>query len=221
MDNNVVTLTVMMCALCFFSGGCKRSAEEPVNPAPVKESGETSPVTEAVKTAAVKTVFHTSMGDITCELYPDEAPLTVENFISLARGTKKWTDPATGKEVTRPLYDGTVFHRVIPEFMIQGGDPLGTGIGGPGYEFKDEISQKLRFDKAGILAMANAGPDTNGSQFFITVAPTPWLNGRHTIFGRVISGQDVADAISGVKRDGQDKPLKPVVLNSVEIIETK
>jgi len=212
---------ILLCGLCLFSGGCKRPAEQPANLPPAEEPLVQTSVAEKGKTASITAVFHTSMGKISCELYPGEAPLTVENFISLARGTKKWTDPATGKEVTRPLYDGTAFHRVIPEFMIQGGDPLGTGSGGPGYEFKDEISEKLKFDKPGILAMANAGPNTNGSQFFITLAPTPWLDGYHTIFGRVVSGQEVVDAISKVKRDSQDKPLKPVILDKVEIIEGK
>lgn len=221
MKKNTLSFTVLFCAGCLFLSGCRRDAEETANLSAVSESGEKMSVIEEEKPAALTAVFHTSMGKISCELYPQEAPLTVENFVSLARGTKKWIDPDTGKEVTRPLYDGTVFHRVIPEFMIQGGDPLGAGIGGPGYEFKDEISGKFKFDAPGILAMANAGPNTNGSQFFITVAPTPWLNGHHTIFGRVVSGLDVVEAISRVERDRQDKPLKQVFLKQVEILENK
>ncbi|MCX5748637.1 MAG: peptidylprolyl isomerase [Candidatus Saganbacteria bacterium] len=161
-------------------------------------------------------VFETSMGNITCELYPEQAPLTVKNFAGLAKGEIKWIDPKTKESTERPLYDGTIFHRVIPDFMIQGGDPLGLGIGGPGYRFEDEIDPTLNFDKAGMLAMANSGPNTNGSQFFITVAPTPWLTGLHTIFGKVIKGQDIADKISVVSAVS-DRPVKPVVLKKVTI----
>ncbi len=220
MNNNIASLAVLLCAACLALNGCRRSAEDPAVPPAVQEPEEETAATEDEIPQALTAVFHTSMGKITCELYPEEAPLTVDNFVFLARGSKKWTDPKTGEDVSCPLYDGTVFHRVIPDFMIQGGDPMGTGMGGPGYEFEDEISGKHRFDAPGILAMANAGPDTNGSQFFITVAPTPWLNGRHTIFGRVVSGQDIVEAISMVDRDSGDKPLKPVVLNKVEIIES-
>ena len=161
--------------------------------------------------------LQTSKGDITCVLFEKEAPKTVANFIGLARGTREWIDPRTGKTVKKPLYDGTIFHRVIPDFMVQGGDPLGTGTGGPGYQFEDEIAGGLAFDRPGRLAMANAGPGTNGSQFFITVAPTPWLNGRHTIFGQVVKGQEVVKAITLVKRDGNDKPLEPIILKKVII----
>lgn len=220
MNNNIVMVMVLLCGLSLIWSGCRRSGEQPAN-LPPAEPVEQSSVMEEAKTTSMTAVFHTSMGKITCELFPEEAPVTVENFISLARGTKEWTDPASGKKVTCPLYNDTLFHRVIPEFMIQGGDPLGKGVGGPGYEFKDEISGKLKFDRPGILAMANAGPNTNGSQFFITVAPTPWLDGHHTIFGRVISGQEVVDAISRVERDRQDSPLKRVLLNKVEILEKK
>ena len=148
-------------------------------------------------------IMSTSMGDIKIELYPDKAPETVKNFLSY---------------VNDKFYDGTIFHRVIPEFMIQGGDPAGSGTGGPGYQFEDETrNSPHRFDKKGKLAMANAGPNTNGSQFFITVAPTAWLTGKHTIFGEVIEGQEVVDKISGVARNRQDRPLKDVVLQSVTI----
>jgi peptidyl-prolyl cis-trans isomerase A (cyclophilin A) len=161
--------------------------------------------------------FDTSLGKIVCELYPKQAPITVDNFVGLAKGTKEWTDPATGEKVKKPLYNGTIFHRVIPNFMIQGGDPLGKGIGGPGYQFVDEFSDDLRFDKIGRLAMANAGPGTNGSQFFITVAQTPWLNSHHTIFGQVIKGQDVVNKIANAPRGPNDKPEKDIVLKSVVI----
>lgn len=163
-------------------------------------------------------VIQTSMGTIKVRLFKSKAPITVENFIGLATGKKEWTDPKTNKKVKgKSLYAGTVFHRVIPGFMIQGGDPLGQGIGGPGYQFQDEVSPLDSFANPGILAMANAGPNTNGSQFFITVAPTPHLNGRHTIFGEVISGLDVANKIAGVPRDGMDKPNKDVKVVSIKI----
>jgi peptidyl-prolyl cis-trans isomerase A (cyclophilin A) len=162
-------------------------------------------------------VFETNLGNITCVLYPKLAPKTVENFVALAKGTKEWIDPNSGRKEKKPLYDGTIFHRVIPNFMIQGGDPLGNGTGGPGYEFEDEIAKDIAFDQVGRLAMANAGPNTNGSQFFITVAKTPWLNGHHTIFGQVVAGQDVADRISKAKTGPNDKPVESIVLKKVVI----
>ncbi|MGI5865016.1 MAG: peptidylprolyl isomerase [Myxococcales bacterium] len=140
--------------------------------------------------------FKTSMGDIVVELFAKDAPKTVENFVGLATGEKEWTDPHTGEKTQRPLYNGTVFHRVIPDFMIQGGDPLGRGTGGPGYKFADEFQSGRTFDKPGLLAMANAGPNTNGSQFFITEIPTTWLNNKHTIFGEVIKGFDLVPKIA-------------------------
>jgi peptidyl-prolyl cis-trans isomerase A (cyclophilin A) len=141
----------------------------------------------------------------------------VRNFIELAEGTREWTNPATGQVSQARLYDGTIFHRVIPDFMIQGGDPLGTGTGGPGYKFADEFHPDLAFDRSHLLAMANAGPGTNGSQFFITTGPTPWLNGKHTIFGEVIEGGSVVDEISRVQTSRGDRPATDVVLESVEI----
>ena len=165
--------------------------------------------------------FDTSMGKIVCELYPNEAPQTVTNFTGLAKGGLKWTDPKNGEVVTRALYSGTIFHRVIPNFMIQGGDPKGNGTGGPGYQFQDEISPNLKFDKIGRLAMANAGPNTNGSQFFITVAKTPWLDGHHTIFGQVIKGQDVADKIANAGRGANDRPSTDIVLKQITISNKK
>ncbi len=162
----------------------------------------------------------TTKGTITCELWPDKSPVTVLNFVQLAEGKKAWTDPVTKQETTRPLYDGTTFHRVIPNFMIQGGDPLGNGLGGPGYEFADEANG-LAFKEPGLLAMANAGPNTNGSQFFITDRSTPHqLDGKHTIFGKC-DHPDVVQAIAESERDENDKPLKPVVLQSVRISRAK
>lgn len=161
--------------------------------------------------------LHTNHGDIKVELFDNQAPKTVKNFVGLATGEIEWTNPATGQKTTDPLYDGVIFHRVIPQFMIQGGDPLGRGTGGPGYKFADEVTSELTFDKPFLLAMANAGPNTNGSQFFITTAPTPWLNMKHTIFGKVVEGQDVVTAIEGVATGPQDKPLEDVVINSVDI----
>jgi peptidyl-prolyl cis-trans isomerase A (cyclophilin A) len=163
--------------------------------------------------------FKTNQGDIVVRLFSKDAPKTVENFVGLASGEKEWIHPATREKSKKPLYNGVVFHRVIPGFMIQGGDPLGQGIGGPGYKFEDEFQSGRRFDKAGMLAMANSGPNTNGSQFFITVAPTPHLNNRHTIFGEVIQGYEVAEKISQVPRDGRDKPNEPVVIKSVQIAD--
>ena len=163
-------------------------------------------------------VFNTSEGQIVCRLFPTEAPKTVANFIELAEGAREWTHPVSKKKGSDKLYDGTIFHRVIPDFMIQGGDPAGTGMGGPGYRFEDETKgSPHKFNVAGKLAMANAGPNTNGSQFFITVAATDWLTGKHTIFGEVAEGQDVVEKISRVARNTQDKPHKPVVIESLVI----
>jgi peptidyl-prolyl cis-trans isomerase A (cyclophilin A) len=161
--------------------------------------------------------FDTSMGTIICQLFPQSAPHTVENFVGLAEGTKDFQDPQSGKMVKRPFYDGLVFHRVIKNFMIQGGDPLGNGTGGPGYQFDDEIDASRDFSHKGVLALANAGPNTGGSQFFITVAPAPWLNGNYSIFGQVVSGQSVADKISEVATDRRDRPQTPVVIQHVKI----
>jgi peptidyl-prolyl cis-trans isomerase A (cyclophilin A) len=168
----------------------------------------------------VSTTFatlETTKGAIRVRLFPDTAPKTVENFVGLATGSKPWRDPGSGAEQQRPLYDGTLFHRVIPDFMIQGGDPLGTGTGGPGYQFEDEVAGSRRFDRPGYLAMANAGPNTNGSQFFITQVPTPWLDGKHTIFGEVVEGMEVVDAIAASDRDARDRPLEALRLDRVVI----
>ncbi len=174
--------------------------------------------------------LHTNHGDIVINLFGDHAPKTVKNFVGLADGTQEWTDPATGKPGEGPLYKDVIFHRIIPNFMIQGGDPLGQGVGGPGYNFDDEINMELNFNSPYILAMANAGlrrnaitgkaEGTNGSQFFITTDPTPWLQGKHTIFGEVAddASKAVVDAISAVPTAAGDRPIEPVVLQSIDIV---
>ena len=161
--------------------------------------------------------FDTTMGKFTVELFEDKTPKTVANFTGLAEGTKEWKHPKTGEKSTKPYYDGIVFHRVINGFMIQGGDPLGQGFGGPGYNFEDEFHPDLRHDRAGILSMANAGPNTNGSQFFITLAPTPHLDRRHSVFGAVTDGLDVIKAIGNLPVDKNDRPTVPVVINKLTI----
>ena len=188
-----------------FFAGCAGAVQTPV----IKPAGDanTKPVVLESKgkdERVVKIKIQTSLGDISAELYPKEAPATVENFVTLAK---------------KGFYDGLVFHRVIPDFMIQTGDPTGTGMGGPGYTFKDEFSPNLKHDKSGMISMANSGPGTNGSQFFITEAPTPWLDGRHSIFGSVTEGLDVVSKIARVPRDSRDKPLKPVKMVKVTVIE--
>jgi peptidyl-prolyl cis-trans isomerase A (cyclophilin A) len=161
--------------------------------------------------------FETTEGSFTVRLFEKEAPQTVANFVGLAEGTKEWRDPSTGQKKTGPYYDGIIFHRVISGFMIQGGDRLGTGTGGPGYNFGDEFHPTLRHSRAGILSMANAGPNTNGSQFFITLGPTPHLDNRHSVFGEVVEGMDVVKKIGSVPTGSQDRPVKPVVMNRVTI----
>lgn len=182
------------------------------------DSPSTDELLQLDEAEQIQATIKTSLGDIVIALRPDVAPKTVANFVGLAEGSKPWQDPVTGEWMEdQPLYNGVIFHRVIKEFMIQGGDPMGSGMGGPGYKFEDEIDPSLTFDKAGLLAMANAGPNTNGSQFFITHAATPWLNGNHTIFGTVVSGMDVVDAIANVETDSRDKPVEDVVIESIEI----
>ena len=166
---------------------------------------------------AVYAQFETSEGNFTIRLFDKEAPNTVANFVGLAEGTKEWTDPRTNQKVTQPYYDGIIFHRVIDGFMIQGGDPLGQGIGGPGYKFADEFHPSLRHSKPGILSMANAGPNTNGGQFFITLGPTPHLDNKHSVFGEVEEGLDVVRKIGGIATGPRDRPLKDVVIKSVKI----
>jgi len=168
--------------------------------------------------AGTYATFDTTEGTIVCRLFEREAPITVKNFTDLAEGKREWTHPVTRAKSKARLYDGSIFHRVIPDFMIQGGDPAGTGYGGPGYQFQDETAgSPHKFDKPGKLAMANAGPNTNGSQFFITVAATTWLTGKHTIFGEVVEGMDVVNKISRVKTAAGDKPVKEVRINAVTI----
>lgn len=168
---------------------------------------------------ATTATLHTNYGDIKVNLFADQAPKTVRNFTGLAEGTQEWTDPKVRAKSNAPLYNGTIFHRVISGFMIQGGDPLGTGTGGPGYRFDDEFHPELTFDRPYLLAMANAGPNTNGSQFFITVAPTTWLNFKHSIFGEVADqpSRDVVDKIAAVETGSQDRPKQDVVIESITI----
>jgi peptidyl-prolyl cis-trans isomerase A (cyclophilin A) len=177
-------------------------------------------MTEQARTAnELYATFDTTEGKIVVRLFPKDAPKTVENFVGLATGEKEWTHPATNeKQKNVPLYDGTIFHRCIKEFMVQGGDPLGRGTGGPGYRFEDEFQSGRRFDKPGLLAMANAGPNTNGSQFFITVVPTPWLSNKHTIFGEVIRGQEHVERIANILPKGaNDRPKTDVKINKLTI----
>jgi peptidyl-prolyl cis-trans isomerase A (cyclophilin A) len=188
-------------------------------PKSTASSGATKAAPQAAPAKTAPTaVFHTTAGDLTCELFPSNAPKTVKNFIGLAKGTKEWTDPQSGQKVTRLLYDGTIFHRVIPNFMIQGGDPLGQGTGGPGYSFEDEFDSSLTFDRPGRLAMANSGPNTNGSQFFITEVPTPHLNGRHTIFGQCDDASvELVKKIARMPTGRGDRPVDPVKIKHIQI----
>jgi peptidyl-prolyl cis-trans isomerase A (cyclophilin A) len=167
--------------------------------------------------AGIYAVIDTSVGRIICKMFPDKAPIGVENFVGLAEGTKEFIDPKTHQKTKRRFYDGLIFHRIIPDFMIQGGDPLGTGSGGPGYMFKNEISRDLKFDRPGRLAYANAGADTNGSQFFITHKATPWLDGGYTIFGQTINGQEIVNAMGSVKRAGE-RPIEPIYIKKITIV---
>src|SRR5215467_13916157 len=192
------------------------SANEGQAASPTGSDQGTSPV-ELPTEPGQYAIIYTSSGTIVCRLFDKSAPKTVANFVGLATGTKAWTDPETGKAKHTPIYPGTTFHRVIPGFMIQGGDPLGDGRGTPGYQIDDEIDPNLGFDKPGIVAMANSGPNTNGSQFFITVAPAAHLDGRYSIFGEVVSGQSVVDSISQVPRDDEDKPLTAVTILRIAI----
>jgi peptidyl-prolyl cis-trans isomerase A (cyclophilin A) len=169
---------------------------------------------------ALHAQFETTLGNFTVELFEAQAPKTVANFAGLAEGTKEWIHPGTKEKCQKPFYDGIIFHRVIRGFVIQGGDPLGQGYGGPGYQFEDEFHPDLRHDRAGILSMANAGPHTNGSQFFITLGPTPHLDRRHAIFGAVTEGMDVIEKIGAVATGANDRPKTPVVMNSVKIVRS-
>lgn len=164
--------------------------------------------------------FSTSEGDFKVRLFDDKAPQTVANFAGLAEGTKEWTDPKARQKVTRPFYDGLAFHRVIDGFMLQGGCPLGNGMGGPGYQFADEFGPGLKHDRPGMLSMANSGPHSNGSQFFVTLAPTPWLDNKHAIFGEVVGGMDVVQKIGKTRTGPNDRPAKDILINSVKIERT-
>ena len=173
---------------------------------------------EKKETKTMMAIFETNKGTFKVKLFADKAPKTVENFVGLAEGTKEWTDPKIGSKVKKPFYDGLKFHRVIPNFMIQGGDPLGTGTGGPGFRFEDEFPAGApRHDKPGILSMANAGPNTNGSQFFVTVAATPWLDGKHTVFGEVTEGMDLVMEISKARTGPMDRPVEDIVIKNLKI----
>ena len=200
----IVTIVLLITLALSFSIGCTVSSQD-------QGAGQ--------KTPGLYAEFDTTMGKFVCRLFPDEAPKTVANFVGLAEGTKEFADPASGNKLKKAFYDGLIFHRVIPNFMIQGGDPTGTGRGGPGYKFEDEFNAKLKFDKPGKLAMANSGPNTNGSQFFITTAATPWLDGRHSIFGQVVEGQEIVNKISMTERNAQDRPLKDVSIKKIVIIK--
>ena len=181
-----------------------------------KKSVEPPHVAKFAKGEMVSATFETSLGNFVCHLFADECPLTVGNFVALATGEAPWIDPS-GAQVNKPFYDGTVFHRVIKSFMIQGGCPLGQGTGGPGYKFGDEFVATLKHNKPGILSMANAGPGTNGSQFFITEVPTPWLDGKHTVFGEVTEGMDIVLKIAHAPTGAQDRPRDNIVLQRVSI----
>ena len=216
--------------LFFLGRGAKANENEPVDKMANKTQGikvkQISPLRLGIKKdknlvkkgKPMFALFETSMGKFKVKFFTDQAPKTVENFVGLAEGTKEWIDPKTGQKQKKPFYDGLTFHRVIDGFMIQGGCPLGTGTGGPGYRFEDEFHPDLKHNKPGILSMANAGPNTNGSQFFITVAPTPHLDQRHSIFGEVVEGMDVVTAISRTPTDPRDKPINPVTIKKVSII---
>jgi peptidyl-prolyl cis-trans isomerase A (cyclophilin A) len=206
---------------CFTCGATVLVAQAAPTPAAPEVPDAPQATTEVLTVPnGPSVVLDTSMGRITCQFYQKQAPKAVANFIGLAEGTKDWTDPATNKvQHHKPLYDGTVFHRVIPEFMIQGGDPLGSGFGGPGFKFDDEFDPNLNFDRPGRLAMANSGPNTNGSQFFITEQAYPSLNQGYTLFGQCDDASvEVVKAIARVPRDASDKPLTPVVLKKVTIV---
>lgn len=198
----------------------KKQPEQGAKPIPDEPESAELPI-ELNQPAGLYAVFETTMGRMVCKLFPENSPLTVQNFIELAEGKKKWHNAVEREWEERRYYDGLGFHRVIPDFMIQGGDYMGTGAGSVGYKFQDEFSPDLVFDKPGKLAMANAGPNTNGAQFFITVAPAPWLNQKHTIFGEVVEGQEIAKEISETPRDVRDRPLKPVIMRRVVIVDTR
>lgn len=207
------TLTFSACNSCQKNGSV--ASDSNVS----KEKGKLMKELNLKENDKLYAIFKTSKGDLAVELHWEEAPKTVSNFVGLAKGTKEWKHPKTGEKATKPLYNGTIFHRVIPDFMIQGGDPMGNGMGGPGFQFEDEFHPSLRHTGPGILSMANSGPNTNGSQFFITETATPHLDNRHSVFGKVVKNLDLISQIARVERDMRDKPKSDVVLE--EIIITK
>jgi peptidyl-prolyl cis-trans isomerase A (cyclophilin A) len=210
-------LSTSLLGVTFATAALAQDTQKPAEPLPDAPQATAAAV---IHPNGPTVVMDTSMGRITCQFFQKQAPKTVANFVALAQGTKDWIDPQTQKKMhNKPLYDGTVFHRVIPEFMIQGGDPTGTGSGDPGFQFEDEVDPNLNFDVPGRLAMANSGPNTNGSQFFITEVPTEHLNQHHTIFGQCDDASlSVVKAIARVERDGNDKPVTPVVLKKITIV---
>jgi peptidyl-prolyl cis-trans isomerase A (cyclophilin A) len=216
MCRTLLALTLMLSTTAFAQPKTSEKAEvKPETKSAAKEPAKmTSWSARARNGDVLYATLQTSLGDIQVRLFSKDAPRTVENFVALASGEKTWTDPKTGQKTQRPLYDGTIFHRVIPNFMIQGGDPLGEGTGGPGYEFEDEFQSAKTFDKPCVLAMANAGPNTNGSQFFITEKATPWLNKRHTIFGEVVKGCELVAKIARVPSEGS-RPNETIVIKKV------
>ncbi|MGH9343834.1 MAG: peptidylprolyl isomerase [Terriglobia bacterium] len=227
MQIEAVTLAgAFLGGMALFSRKSKREAKIESPQKEIASAAESQPQPEETPIeldlpTGLYAVFETTLGRIVCRLFDEQAPVTVQNFIDLVRGTKKWHNAAEKEWEQRPYYNGLTFHRVIPKFMIQGGDYMGNGTGGVGYTFEDEFSHGLVFDRPGRLAMANAGPNTNGAQFFITVDATPWLDQKHSIFGEVAEGQDVADAISKTPRDVRDRPLKPVLTRRVVIVDKR
>ncbi len=205
----------------FFVFACSSDKTVVTKTEQVKDTYDVNKEIKRMENKKMKAIIETSMGTIEVELFPDKAPVTVANFVGLAEGKKEFTNPKTGKKEKKKFYDGLTFHRVIPEFMIQGGCPLGTGTGGPGYTFEDETDNGLKFNKPGLLAMANAGPNTNGSQFFITEVTTPWLNGHHTIFGQVVSSDDleIVKKIARVDCGFANDPIEPVYIEKIKIEE--
>lgn len=215
----------LLAAFSFRADAAETKKTEETKQSETKKSAKASKATDTEKAAAKKkgppmfAMFETTKGNFKVKFFADKAPKTVETFASLAEGTREWTDPKTGEKVKKPFYDGLTFHRVIKDFMIQGGCPLGTGTGGPGFRFEDEFPAGApKHTKPGILSMANAGPNTNGSQFFVTTVATPWLDGRHTVFGEVVEGMDVVHAIENSKTGPMDRPAETVTIKHVQII---
>ncbi|MGZ3774167.1 MAG: peptidylprolyl isomerase [Pseudobdellovibrionaceae bacterium] len=221
MSNNIDIKKVLWIYLCaFLLAAFSFRADAKSADKTQKEKDQKTEKSNLKKDKIMFALFETNKGNFKVKLFSDKAPKTVENFVGLAEGTKEWTDPKTGKPVKKPFYDGLTFHRVIKDFMIQGGCPLGTGTGGPGYRFEDEFPAGApKHDKPGILSMANAGPNTNGSQFFVTTVPTPWLDGRHTVFGEVVEGMDVVHSIEKSKTGPMDRPAEAVIINHVKIVK--